>query len=270
MSLSIANRNAIKVMTSFKALASIGVAITSYEDSGADRHDRQPVLTHIFWGKSRKEAISYARSHTITDYFFSSTFSGEMKWRDDKLHLSYDYQIFDSQFKALAPLGIAITSYEGDSADSADRHQPSTPIITHIFWGKNLKEALSYAKSHSITDYFFSSTFAGRMKWRDGELQLSYDDLIFGLRLTGTSGMSPAPEHLSEKRLLSLERYVLKVNDLQDQLGFDYFIEEVNQGLEVRDEGHEEKLSSYALEVNTLQKKLGFDDLIASLLTELD
>jgi hypothetical protein len=62
-----------------------------------------------------------------------------------------------------APYGISITTFEcGDSC---------RPIVTHIFWGQTEEEAIGYAKSHLITDYFFSSSFVGQMAWRNSVLQ---------------------------------------------------------------------------------------------------
>lgn len=48
----------------------------------------------------------------------------------------------------LAYYGIAITSYELNGTKEQ-------PILTHIFWGKDIIEALNYTKSHLISDYFF-------------------------------------------------------------------------------------------------------------------
>ena len=45
--------------------------------------------------------------------------------------------------------GIVVTSYETDDKGNVD------PIITHISWGKTIKQALGYLKSHSISDHFF-------------------------------------------------------------------------------------------------------------------
>ena len=71
--------------------------------------------------------------------------------------------------EAKAPLGLAITTYEFD-----DKNLP-VPVLTHIFWGKDLKEAYDYAKSHLVTDYFFSGTFTGGINWKGTFLELDYD-----------------------------------------------------------------------------------------------
>lgn len=68
-------------------------------------------------------------------------------------------------------IGIRVDTYEGNS-----------PILTHIFWGKDLSQAISYARSHLISDLFFSSTFRGEMKWKDGILFLSYNGKVMSFK----------------------------------------------------------------------------------------
>lgn len=63
----------------------IGIIITSYES-------KIPVLSHIFWGNTWEEAIKRAKAHLLTDYFFSSSFVGHMKWNKSFLELSVDYE----------------------------------------------------------------------------------------------------------------------------------------------------------------------------------
>jgi len=59
--------------------------ITTYEN-------KKPILSHVFYGNTEKEAIGYASSHLITDYFFSSSFVGSMNWHGSILKLSNDYK----------------------------------------------------------------------------------------------------------------------------------------------------------------------------------
>ena len=59
-------------------------------------------------------------------------------------------------------IGISITTYES-----------SNKVLTHIFWGDTIKEAFGIAKAHLITDYFFSSSFEGKMPWGTDVLRLS-------------------------------------------------------------------------------------------------
>lgn len=50
-----------------------------------------------------------------------------------------------SEKKMTAPYGISITTFENDN---------ELPTLTHIFWGKTLKDAIHVAESHLKTDYF--------------------------------------------------------------------------------------------------------------------
>ena len=75
----------------------------------------------------------------------------------------------------VAPFGIFITTYEYDQDN--DEY---TPILSHIFWGQNFNQALDYAKSHLISDVFFSSSFVGELPWRDSVLILSNDGSYLG------------------------------------------------------------------------------------------
>jgi hypothetical protein len=61
---------------------------------------------------------------------------------------------------------IWITTYEISK-------KGSNPVLSHVFYGKTLEQAYGYAKSHLITDFFFSSSFIGSMKWNNTVLQLS-------------------------------------------------------------------------------------------------
>jgi hypothetical protein len=89
----------------------VGVVITSYESDS-------PVITHIFWGESLDEAVSVAKSHLITDYFFSSTFVGELPWGEDVLKLTYNGRLINvSRFESQSQL----TSILQDIATDAER-----------------------------------------------------------------------------------------------------------------------------------------------------
>ena len=72
----------------------IGICITSYEIT--DKGD-QPTLSHIFWGETFDEALNIAKSHLKSDYFFKSTFLGEMPWNGDVIYLTYDGQMLSNQ-----------------------------------------------------------------------------------------------------------------------------------------------------------------------------
>lgn len=70
--------------------------------------------------------------------------------------------------------GIAITTYEQGEQDSW------VPTLTHVFWGDDLQSALGVAKSHLVTDYFFSSSMLGTMPWQGGELILGNECDVLG------------------------------------------------------------------------------------------
>jgi hypothetical protein len=71
--------------------APYGIQITTYEllDDGIQK----PTLTHIFWGDDKEEALGNAKAHLLTDYFFSSSFVGEMGWYDSVLYLKNKTEI---------------------------------------------------------------------------------------------------------------------------------------------------------------------------------
>jgi hypothetical protein len=75
-------------------LAPVGIMITSYE---VDGDQLNPTLSHIFWGKSFKDAIGIAKSHLVTDYFFNATMLGEMTWHNDKIYIEYDGQMMGTK-----------------------------------------------------------------------------------------------------------------------------------------------------------------------------
>lgn len=64
------------------------------------------------------------------------------------------------------PYQIWITTYEISK-------NGTNPVLSHVFYGKTLEQAYGYAKSHLITDFFYSSSFIGSMKWKNTVLQLS-------------------------------------------------------------------------------------------------
>jgi hypothetical protein len=60
---------------------------------------------------------------------------------------------------------LSITTYELD-----EQSRSYQPILAHTFWGKDLEEAIGIAKSHLITDFFFSSSFVGEMLWKENSV----------------------------------------------------------------------------------------------------
>lgn len=81
-----------------------------------------------------------------------------------------------SSFPQLAPFGIAITTYEIDP-----QTQRYIPVLTHIFWGQNFNEAIGYARSHLITDVFYSSSFIGELPWKSSVLLLTNEGRYIGI-----------------------------------------------------------------------------------------
>ena len=68
----------------------------------------------------------------------------------------------------LAPYAIIINTYENQD----------NIAVTHIFWGKTLKEAFGNANAHLKTDHFFSSSFEGEMEWNNTTLNLYNESLL--------------------------------------------------------------------------------------------
>lgn len=77
-------------------------------------------------------------------------------------------------FQQLAPFGIVITTHEL-------RNRKYVPIVTHVFWGQNYDEAFRYAKSHLLTDVFYSSSFVGELPWGDSVLILGNTGRYLGI-----------------------------------------------------------------------------------------
>lgn len=83
-----------KDLLDFREMDQVGLSITSYEIQ-----DGQPVrtLTHIFWGDTIDEAVGVAKSHLITDYFFSGSMTGGIKWRGNFIEIQNKTQIFNGE-----------------------------------------------------------------------------------------------------------------------------------------------------------------------------
>lgn len=96
--------------------------------------------------------------------------------------------------------GIVVTSYEDD-----------TPILTHIFWGEDIDEALGNAKAHMVTDFFFSSSFRGRMRWSNGSLHLKVS--VYGIGDASSENMKDIYETLDMK--------ASEINNQQIQYGYE-------------------------------------------------
>ena len=71
-------------------------------------------------------------------------------------------------FPMLNKVGIFVTTYEISN-------NKWNVILTHIFWGKDLAQAKSYAHSHLISDVFFSASFEGKLPWKGSILTMTND-----------------------------------------------------------------------------------------------
>ncbi len=107
---------------------------------------------------------------------------------------------------------ISITSYEIDEEDNL------IPILTHLFWGDTYKQALSYAKSHLLSDAYFNSTFIGEMEWNNYPLYLTYDGEIY----------SPQ-NHNIDNMLAQLKKKAKEIRKKTDQYGIVQTIEKLSK-----------------------------------------
>jgi hypothetical protein len=106
-----------------------------------------------------------------------------------------EQHISDLRFKRF---GLYITTFEGDD-----------PILTHVFWGDTLEDAVSVATSHLFSDFFFSSSFVGSMKWKGSMLILENEISVLMPRMNFAS-----PKELKEN-LLNLSRKAQVIHAIQ-------------------------------------------------------
>ncbi|HSW76868.1 MAG TPA: hypothetical protein VLG50_07470 [Candidatus Saccharimonadales bacterium] len=76
-------------------LNKVCISVTTYEMDDGNRGN--PSVTHLFWGKDVKSAVSVAQSHLLTDLFFSESFVGEMPWKDFVLKMENELTIKDDK-----------------------------------------------------------------------------------------------------------------------------------------------------------------------------
>jgi hypothetical protein len=121
----------------------------------------------------------------------------------------------------LAPYEITVTSYEWQTRQQQlpnkkkggekEEQKGWVPVLTHVFHGQTLEEAQQYARSHLLTDYFFSSSFLDKMSWKGGSvltLRNRYDVHEHGREL--------APQD-TVRVLEQLQREALATHARQDQ-----------------------------------------------------
>lgn len=108
---------------------------------------------------------------------------------------------------------ISVTTHEF-------RNGVFVPLVSHIFYGQTLEEAYTCAKSHLITDYFFSSSFIGNMLWKNVILQLSNTGTV-------TNVHYPATTQETQQILNRLTVEAQKIRLEQDKMGSVFTIMQV-------------------------------------------
>lgn len=95
--------------------------------------------------------------------------------------------------------------------------------LTHIFWGKSIKQALGRAISHLVSDLFHSTTFTGEMAWKDGKLNLSYEGKIINI--------APIANHreVSIEVFEEISKAAEKIVGLQYSMGMDKIVNEISK-----------------------------------------
>ncbi|MEM3857848.1 MAG: hypothetical protein QW478_00435 [Candidatus Micrarchaeaceae archaeon] len=95
------------------------------------------------------------------------------------------------------------------------------PTLSHVFYGHTLNDAIDVAKSHLITDFFFSSSFVESMNWRESTLIL-----LNKYRMLGIKQMS----QLEYQNIVKdLHQYGVRVNTLQKEQHMDKIIDKVDE-----------------------------------------
>lgn len=95
---------------------------------------------------------------------------------------------------------VRISTFEID--ESTRTHEL---VLEHIFHGKTLEEAVQRAKSHLITDFFFSSSMLESMPWKEGS--------VISLRNVWTLGEDVVVEVVKNKLYDIGQRYI--TNDVE-------------------------------------------------------
>lgn len=119
----------------------------------------------------------------------------------------------------LSEYGIVINSYEIEKEN--DGSEKANPILTHVFWGKTIKQAVGYAKSHLISDFFFSSNFIGQMEWNDSTLELAYNGKIISIK--------PISQFSFEDSLEEIKKEVERILPLQESYGIPDIINSISR-----------------------------------------
>jgi hypothetical protein len=112
----------------FDMKAPIGIYITSYERSKNGKFN--PILSHIFWGKDINQAFSYAKSHLISDVFFSSSFTGDLPWNDSIIIIDYDGEIISTNKKVNGDIDEILDRLSENASDIRNKQDKSGIIQT--------------------------------------------------------------------------------------------------------------------------------------------
>lgn len=104
--------------------------ITTYEITSEGQLN--PVLTHVFWGHDLQQAIGYAKSHLITDDFFSASFEGGMPWKGSILRMTNEGKIIDRYTYSDPEEVIVILDKLGSKARHINRLKDELGIIRQI------------------------------------------------------------------------------------------------------------------------------------------
>ena len=112
--------------------------------------------------------------------------------------------------ESLGNVGIRVDSYENNN-----------PILTHIFWGKDINQAVQYAKSHLVSDVFFASTFTGTMKWRDDTLILSYNGKVLTIKPEGIK--------LTERIMGDIRDMAITISRMQRESGLTEIVNDLSK-----------------------------------------
>ena len=105
---------------------------------------------------------------------------------------------------ALAPFQIVVTSFEIDKGTV-------TPTLSHIFYGQTLEKAYQVARSHLISDYFFSEAMLGQLHWKNSIITISNTGDIIS--------QQPIPQLEKDALFKRLYQEAIQITQKKQQLG---------------------------------------------------
>ncbi len=102
-------------------------------------------------------------------------------------------------------------------------HESGKPILSHTFWAETIDQAISFAKSHLLTDAFFEASWEGTFPWRGGVLELSnHGEWISSGRIGFTD-----PQTLNS----ALEKIKETAKDIESKKKLDQYMKLIGIGL---------------------------------------